>query len=73
MKFTLSTPFLLSSFSLTICTYHPRPYPNSAAARFANNGALPPDLSLIVKARVRREDYVFALITGYTDPPAGIL
>ena len=31
--------------------YLAAPYPNDEAARFANNGALPPDLSLIVKAR----------------------
>lgn len=29
----------------------PAPYPNEEAARAANNGGLPPDLSLIVKAR----------------------
>jgi len=52
--------------------YYPRPYPNSAAARFANNGALPPDLSLIIKARPRREDYVFSILTGYMNPPAGV-
>lgn len=52
--------------------YVPRPYPNSAAARYSNNGALPPDLSLIVKARGRREDYVFALLTGYMEPPHGV-
>jgi len=52
--------------------YHPRPYPNDNAARFANNGALPPDLSLIIKARGRHDDYVFSLLTGYCDPPAGI-
>lgn len=52
--------------------YTPRPYPNSAAARYSNNGALPPDLSLIIKARGRREDYLFALLTGYTNPPFGV-
>jgi len=52
--------------------YHPKPYPNDNAARFANNGALPPDLSLMIKARARHEDYVFSLITGYCEPPAGI-
>jgi ubiquinol-cytochrome c reductase cytochrome c1 subunit len=53
--------------------YLPRPYPNENAARFANNGALPPDLSLVVKARERHEDYIFALLTGYREPPAGIV
>jgi len=50
----------------------PRPYPNEQAARAGNNGALPPDLSLIKKARVGGEDYLFALLTGYRDPPAGM-
>ena len=31
--------------------YMPAPYPNEQAARASNGGALPPDLSLIVKAR----------------------
>lgn len=50
----------------------PAPYPNEEAARAANGGALPPDLSLICKARHDGWNYVFSLITGYTDPPAGI-
>ncbi len=50
----------------------PRPYVNELAARAANNGALPPDLSLMKKARPGGEDYLFALLTGYRDPPAGI-
>ncbi|CAI9108665.1 OLC1v1008327C1 [Oldenlandia corymbosa var. corymbosa] len=50
----------------------PQPYPNEAAARFANGGAYPPDLSLITKARHNGQNYVFALLTGYRDPPAGI-
>eukprot|EP00128_Syssomonas_multiformis_P003626 Colp12_sorted_trinity150504_noHs@13384 len=52
--------------------YFPSPYPNEEAARYANNGAYPPDLSLIIKARHGREDYVFSLLTGYDEPPAGI-
>jgi len=52
--------------------YHPRPYPNENAARYANSGAYPPDLSLVVKARGRHEDYVFSLLVGYTEPPAGV-
>ena len=51
----------------------PSPYPNEEAARFANNGALPPDLSYIVLARHGGEDYVFSLLTGYQDAPAGFL
>ena len=52
--------------------YLPSPYPNEEAARYANNGAYPPDLSLIVKARHGGADYIFALLTGYKDVPAGI-
>lgn len=87
--------------------YFPKPYPNPEAARDANNGALPPDLSYIVNARyllknkktytvisnshkivwdlhifgvhllcsLRHggEDYVFSLLTGYCEPPAGVV
>jgi len=45
------------------------PYPNRQAAMFANNGAFPPDLSLIVKARYGGADYIHALLTGYEEPP----
>jgi ubiquinol-cytochrome c reductase cytochrome c1 subunit len=49
------------------------PYKNEEAARFANNGALPPDLSLIIKARHGGCDYIFSLLTGYPEePPAGV-
>ncbi|CAA3023171.1 cytochrome c1-2, heme, mitochondrial-like [Olea europaea subsp. europaea] len=51
----------------------PEPYPNEQAARFANGGAYPPDLSLITKARHNGQNYVFALLTGYRDPPAGVM
>jgi len=47
------------------------PYANDKAARAANGGALPPDLSLMVKARMHGEDYLYALLTGYSDPPEG--
>ena len=47
--------------------YMPKPYPNDNAARSGNAGALPPDLSLMVKARHGGADYVFSLITGYPD------
>jgi ubiquinol-cytochrome c reductase cytochrome c1 subunit len=47
------------------------PFPNDQAARQANNGALPPDLSLIIKARAGHENYVYSLLTGYGPPPAG--
>ena len=48
------------------------PFPNDAAARAANNGALPPDLSVMAKARAGGADYLFALLTGYQDPPPGV-
>ncbi len=48
------------------------PFPNPQAARAANNGALPPDLSVIAKARAGGADYLYALLTGYGDPPAGV-
>jgi ubiquinol-cytochrome c reductase cytochrome c1 subunit len=46
----------------------PNPYPNEVAARAANNNALPPDLSLITKARHGGPAYVASLLTGYRDP-----
>ena len=45
------------------------PFPNEKAARAANNGALPPDLSLIVNAREGEANYIYALLTGYAEPP----
>jgi len=49
----------------------PGPFPNDQAARAANNGALPPDQSLIVKARPGGPDYVYGILTGYKEPPSG--
>ncbi|KAL1640376.1 cytochrome c1 [Diplodia intermedia] len=52
--------------------YLPSPYKNDEAARAANSGALPPDLSLMVKGRHGGCDYIFSLLTGYPEePPAG--
>jgi ubiquinol-cytochrome c reductase cytochrome c1 subunit len=48
------------------------PFPNDKAARAANNGAYPPDLSLMIKARKGGADYVHAVLTGYGDAPAGV-
>ena len=48
------------------------PHANPQAARAANNGSLPPDLSVMVKARPGGADYLYALLVGYTDPPAGV-
>ena len=46
----------------------PSPFPNEIAARAANNNALPPDLTLITKAREGKAAYVYSLLTGYRDP-----
>ena len=49
------------------------PFANELQARAANGGALPPDLSVIVKAREHGADYIYALLTGYSDIiPAGM-
>jgi ubiquinol-cytochrome c reductase cytochrome c1 subunit len=53
--------------------YFPAPYPNETAARAANNNALPPDLSLIAKAREGGAAYVHSLLTGYQNQPAELL
>jgi len=56
----------------------PAPYKNEVEARLGNNGALPPPLSLIRNARTSvlddkfGDDYIFHLLTGYMDPPAGV-
>jgi ubiquinol-cytochrome c reductase cytochrome c1 subunit len=46
------------------------PFPNDQAARAANNGALPPDLSLMAKAREGGPDHILAIMTSYGEPPA---
>lgn len=52
--------------------HFPAPYANPEAGRSANNGALPPDLSCISKARHSGPDYIFHILTGYDkDLPAG--
>ncbi len=51
----------------------PSPFANEVAARAANNNALPPDLSLITKAREEGTAYVHSLLTGYTDQPAALI
>lgn len=48
------------------------PFPNDQAARAANNGALPPDQSDLEKAREGGATYIYAILTGYRDPPAGV-
>ncbi len=53
--------------------YFPSPYPNDIAARAANNNAVPPDLSLMAKARHEGPAYVYSLLTGYTNQPKALL
>lgn len=50
----------------------PAPYANEVAARAANNGALPPDLSLITKSRHDGSNYLYSLLTGYRKVPASL-
>ncbi len=50
--------------------YIPSPYPNAVAAAAANNNAIPPDLSLITKARGDGSNYLYSLLTGYGPIPA---
>ena len=51
----------------------PSPFPTEKAARAANNGAYPPDQSLLEKARPDGANYIYALVgLGYVDPPAGV-
>jgi ubiquinol-cytochrome c reductase cytochrome c1 subunit len=48
----------------------PGPFANDNAARASNGGALPPDLSLMVDARPDGANYLYALLTGYSDAPS---
>ncbi len=45
----------------------PSPYANDNAARATNNGALPPDMSLLAKARAHGPDYIYTLLTSYEE------
>ncbi len=53
--------------------HFPSPFANEVAARAANNNALPPDLSLMAKARHDGGAYIHSLLTGYQDQPAKLL
>jgi ubiquinol-cytochrome c reductase cytochrome c1 subunit len=53
--------------------YFPSPFPNDIAARAANNNAVPPDLSLMTKARHDGAAYVYSLLTGFQSQPAALL
>ena len=48
------------------------PYEDVQAAQASNGGAYPPDMSVLVKARGGEVDYIYSLLQGYEDPPAGV-
>ena len=48
-----------------------KPFPNIKAATAGNGGAYPPDMSVLVKARKGGADYIYSLLLGYEDAPAG--
>ena len=48
------------------------PYPNVEASTVANGGAYPPDMSVLVKARPGGANYMYSVLMGYEDPPAGM-
>jgi ubiquinol-cytochrome c reductase cytochrome c1 subunit len=50
--------------------FHP-PFPNKQASMAANNGAYPPDMSLLAKAREGGPDYIYSILTGFADFPPG--
>ncbi len=57
----------------TSADYFPSPFANTAAARSANGGAVPPDMSLLAAAREGGPDYIYSVVTGDgTDAPAGL-
>ena len=56
----------------TTADHYPSPYANEAAARASNDGAMPPDLSVIAKARHGGAGYLYSLLTGYVATPAGL-
>jgi ubiquinol-cytochrome c reductase cytochrome c1 subunit len=49
------------------------PYPNVNASIAANGGAYPPDMSVLVKARPGGSDYIYSVLMGYEEPPAGMI
>lgn len=53
--------------------HFPKPFANNVAAAAANNNAIPPDLSLMPKARHHGSAYVYSLLTGYQAQPAELL
>ena len=55
----------------TPADHFPAPFANEIAAK-ASVKAVPPDLSVIVKARHGGADYVYSILTGYEEPPVGL-
>ncbi|MCI4591606.1 cytochrome c1 [Sphingobium sp. BYY-5] len=53
--------------------HFPKPFANNVAAAAANNNAIPPDLSLMTKARHHGPAYVYSLLTGFQAQPAELL
>ena len=53
--------------------YFPKPFANNVAAAAANNNAIPPDLSLMTKARHDGTAYIYSLLTGYQNQPADLI
>lgn len=49
--------------------YFPSPYENAEQAKAANGGAVPPDMSLLIKARHHGTSYIYSLLSGYEPPP----
>jgi len=47
----------------------PSPFPNRTAAAAANGGAVPPDLSVMAKAREGGADYIYSVLSGYVETP----
>jgi ubiquinol-cytochrome c reductase cytochrome c1 subunit len=57
----------------TTADYFPAPFANDAAARAANGGAVPPDMSLLAAAREGGPQYIYSVVTGDgTPPPPGL-
>lgn len=61
-----------SRFNKNIRVHHFSTSTISGRRENANNGVAPPDLSYVVLGREGGEDYIFSLLTGYYEPPAGV-
>src|SRR3546814_19195415 len=61
----------ISDWSSDVCSSDLAPFANENQAKAANGGAAPPDLSLMIKARVGGPDYTYGILTGYHEPPEG--